>query len=339
VLSTEIYGIPVAVLALGAAMLVLLPAVLVYIVSQQTGPQARFRQRLAMVAGNGEHGAKSSSPLRRARQIKSKLEESGQLGTAKASRVEMRLRIERAGLTQSVRSFNLTCAGAAALAALAYLLLFRFPHPVSLAGLGLIATPIVVGVGAPRFLLNVLTGRRQKKFTQVFADAIDVIVRGIRSGLPVGECLNIIARESPEPVRTEFALLVEGQRLGMTLKQALERASMRMPTADMKFFAVVLTLQAQAGGNLGETLAGLATVLRDRKKMADKVKAMSSEARTTASSIGSMPFLLAIILYIINPAYVSLLWTDHRGVIMLVFSVVLMSMGGFIMKKMIAFEI
>ncbi len=202
-----------------------------------------------------------------------------------------------------------------------------------------IVVPIVMGLGLPRRFVTARAKKRQKKFTQHFADAIDVIVRGIKSGLPVGECLNIIARESPEPVCTEFKLLVEGQKLGMTLKQALERSCRHMPTADMKFFAIVLNLQQQTGGNLAETLAGLSDVLRQRKKMADKVRAMSSEARMTATIIGSMPFLISLMIYIINPGYISLLWTDHTGQKIFYGGLAWMSIGVFLMKQMISFEI
>jgi tight adherence protein B len=196
-----------------------------------------------------------------------------------------------------------------------------------------------MGVALPRAFLARQAKKRQLKFTKYFADAIDVMVRGIRSGLPVGECLNIIARESPDPVSTEFTLLIEGQRLGMTLKQALERAARRMPTADMKFFAVVLNLQQQTGGNLAETLAGLSSLLRGRKKMADKIRAMSSEARLTASIIGALPFLISLVIYAINPGYMLVLWTDPVGNLILCGGLIWMSIGVFIMKQMISFEI
>ena len=197
----------------------------------------------------------------------------------------------------------------------------------------------VMAVGLPRWMLGRMAMRRQKQFTKLFADAIDVIVRGIRSGLPVSECLGIIARETPEPVSTELRLLVEGQQVGMTLKQALERAARRMPTADMKFFAVVLNLQQHTGGNLAETLNGLSNVLRGRKTMADKIRAMSSEARLTATIIGALPFLVSLIIYAINPAYIMLLWTEPLGNVILYGGLLWMATGLFIMKQMINFEI
>src|SRR5690606_8301152 len=153
---------------------------------------------------------------------------------------------------------------------------------------GALPVAISVGFGVPRFTVRWLGARRVKKFTLLFANAVDVIVRGIRSGLPVGECLNIIARESPEPVAGIFREIVEAQRLGLSLDQALERAEELMPTSEMKFFNIVLAIQQQTGGNLAETLSNLSSILRARKKMGDKVKALSSEARSSAMIIGSL---------------------------------------------------
>jgi len=331
-----IFGLPVeGVLALGAALLVLLPSILAYVVAQNFGPQARLKARLAAIGGTRTKvfadDTKASSAARRTRQIEQRLKETGHAG-ARRRRVELRLRLERAGLTMSLRKFY-AISTASALAGSALYLLMGYPP------LFVLAVAPVMGVGLPRYALRFLTRRRQKQFTKLFADALDVIVRGIRSGLPVGECLNIIARESPDPVGAEFKLIVESQRLGMTLKQALERACRRMPTADMKFFAVVLNLQQHTGGNLAETLAGLSNVLRGRKKMADKVKAMSSEARMTASIIGALPFLVALVIYVMNTDYIMLLWTEPLGNVILYGGVTWMVIGIFIMKQMITFEI
>ncbi|HZT51379.1 MAG TPA: type II secretion system F family protein [Stellaceae bacterium] len=318
-------------LAAFALTLLAMSGALAYVIAQNTGRRARVRNRLAAIAGTKGEAVpgKIERPARRA-QIKSKLAEAG--GAQRSRRVELRLLIERAGLTLSVRRFYFWSAVAAVLGTGLYFLL-GYPWYWSW------AAPVVAGIGLPRRLLGRMAARRQRAFTQHFADAIDVIVRGIRSGLPVGECFAIIARESPDPVSAEFRLLVEGQRLGMTLKQALERACRRMPTADVKFFAIVLNLQQQTGGNLAETLAGLSEVLRQRKRMADKVRAMSSEARMTAGIIGSMPFLISLMIYLINPDYISLLWTDGTGKKILYGGLAWMGIGVFIMKQMIAFEI
>ncbi|HUB97924.1 MAG TPA: type II secretion system F family protein [Stellaceae bacterium] len=317
------------------ALLILLAmsSALALVVAQNTGSRARLKVRLAAIGGTAterQAAKKGANPLRRARQIESKLAEAA--GAATGRRVELRLMIEQAGMTTSVRKFYIA-SGIAGVIGTALYFLFGYPWYLAWAAM------IVCGVALPRKFLKSKAAKRQKNFTKNFADALDVIVRGIRSGLPVGECVAMIARESPEPVCTEFRLLIEGQRLGMTLKQALERSCRRMPTADMKFFAIVLNLQQQTGGNLAETLAGLSDVLRQRKKMADKVKAMSSEARMTATIIGSMPFLISGMIYLINPDYISLLWTDHTGKKIFYGGLTWMTMGVMIMRQMISFEI
>jgi tight adherence protein B len=324
---------PTMVAAIGV-MLIAMSSILAYVIVLQTGPRAKLKTRVAAIAGgkDGPAAAKGAQgPARRHSSVKNKLADA-QAAAGGSRRVELRLALDRAGLSISARTFYLLSAVSAVVSSFVY---WAMHYPLY----GLVAVPFVMGLGFPRRVLKSRAAKRQKKFTQHFADAIDVIVRGIRSGLPVGECLNIIARESPEPVCGEFKMLVEGQKLGMTLKQALERSCRHMPTADMKFFAIVLNLQQQTGGNLAETLAGLSDVLRQRKKMADKVKAMSSEARMTATIIGSMPFLISGMIYLINPAYISLLWTDHTGQKIFYGGLAWMGTGVFIMKQMISFEI
>jgi tight adherence protein B len=323
---------PVLVIGMLVTMLAM-ASIAAFVVTQNTGPRAKLKLRLAAIGGAGAGGKKGgNTPLRRARNIQSKLAESGNEEGKPSRRVELRLQLDRAGFSMSVRNFYIMSAVACVVFTVLYLL-SGYPRIVTPAAV------VVGGLGFPRWLMKHATAKRQKKFTQHFADALDVIVRGIKSGLPVGECLNIIARESPVPVCDEFKMLVEGQKLGMTLKQALERSCRRMPTADMKFFAIVLNLQQQTGGNLAETLAGLSDVLRQRKKMADKVKAMSSEARMTATIIGSMPFLISGMIYLINPEYISLLWTDNFGKKIFYGGLGWMSIGIFFMKQLIAFEI
>lgn len=327
-----IFGLPAPIaLALGIAV-VILPTALAYVVAEQFGPRARMRARLAAIAGNVSRRIDDRSPARRMKQVEARLKEAGHGGANGRRRVELRLRLEQAGLTLSLRNFYVLSALAGFGSAAVYLAL-GYPPPFA------VAVAATNGIGLPRFLLRRLAARRQKAFTKLFADAIDVIVRGIRSGLPVGEGLAIIAHESPNPVGAEFKLMVEGQRLGMTLKQALDRACRRMPTADMKFFAVVLGLQQQTGGNLAETLAGLSGLLRGRKKMAEKIRAMSSEARMTASIIGALPFLVSLVIYVMNPAYIALLWTDPLGNVILYGGLLWMAIGLFIMKQMVSFEI
>ncbi len=326
-------GLPDAVLTLVIGLMIAMSAAIAYVVAEYTGPRARLRGRLATIVSGAPRAVAMRDRPDRTRQIKTKLKETGHDGGRRANRrVALRLRIDRAGLTLSVRMLFVLAGLSGLLSTTLYVFL---GYPIFF----IPAVFAVMGIGLPRVVLARLARRRQQRFTKLFADAIDVIIRGIRSGLPVSECLAIIARESPEPVAGEFKLLVEGQQLGMTLKQALERATRRMPTADMKFFAVVLNLQQHTGGNLAETLNGLSGVLRGRKKMADKVRAMSSEARLTATIIGSLPFLISLVIYAINPGYILLLWTDPLGNVILYGGILWMAIGLFIMKQMIDFEV
>ena len=193
-------------------------------------------------------------------------------------------------------------------------------------------------LGLPKWFLGFLTGRRQKAFLEEFANALDVIVRGVKAGLPIGECLKIIARESAEPVASEFMELVEGQKVGISLDQGLERMYERMPLAEVNFFMIVLTIQQKSGGNLSEALGNLSNVLRSRKLMRSKIQAMSSEAKASAMIIGSLPPGVMTMVYITTPDYINLLFTEQTGNIMLVGGILWMATGVLIMKKMINFN-
>ena len=162
-------------------------------------------------------------------------------------------------------------------------------------------------------MLARLTKRRQNKFIDEFANAIDIIVRGVKSGLPLPECLGIIARESPQPIAGEFTELVEQQRVGVPLTESFERMMARMPLPEVRFFAIVIAIQQQAGGNLSEALGNLSGVLRDRKRLQAKVRALSAEAKASAAVLGALPFIVMILVYITTPAYITLLWTTRFG--------------------------
>lgn len=194
------------------------------------------------------------------------------------------------------------------------------------------------GFGLPRWVLGFMKSRREKKFTGEFANAIDVVVRSVRSGLPTNEALRIVARESPDPVGTEFNKLVEGLKVGVTLEQGCKRMFESMPTAEVAFFGIVMTIQQKSGGNLSEALSNLAGVLRDRKRLAGKIKAMSSEAKASAMIIGSLPVVVMGIVYITTPSYISLLFTERTGNLLLAGCAFWMSCGIFVMRKMINFK-
>lgn len=198
---------------------------------------------------------------------------------------------------------------------------------------------IIGGWGLPNFVLKFVTKRRLKKFGIEFPNAIDVIIRGVKAGLPLNDCVRIIASESSEPVRSEFRQIVEAQTLGLTITEAIERLPQRIPTPEANFFAIVIAIQQKSGGNLAEALSNLARVLRERKKMRDKVNAMSSEAKASAMIIGALPIVVALLVYLTSPHYIELLWLTDTGRVVLAICAGVMAFGVFIMQKMIAFDI
>ena len=192
--------------------------------------------------------------------------------------------------------------------------------------------------GLPRWLLSYLKKRREGKFLDAFPDAVDIIVRGVKAGLPLLDCLKMITIEAPEPVKSEFRAIVETQAIGMPLGEACAKLYEQMPVPEANFFGIVVSIQQRSGGNLAEALGNLSRVLRDRKKMKAKIQAMSQEAKASAGIIGALPLAVMTLVYITSPNYISLLWTEPLGRVMLAASVVWMSMGVMVMKKMINFD-
>jgi len=195
------------------------------------------------------------------------------------------------------------------------------------------------GLGIPRFFLNSAINRRQKKFTSHFADAMDIIVRGVRTGLPLGDCLKIIAHESAEPVAGEFLRVVEGEAVGVPIEVCLERMFERMPVPEVNFFATVLNIQKTTGGNLGESLSNLSNVLRGRKLLREKVKALAAEAKVSAMIIGALPIIVMVLITIASPDYMSELYTTSTGHRNLAIGAGMMVAGVLVMRKMINFKI
>jgi tight adherence protein B len=246
-------------------------------------------------------------------------------------RLPLSVRISQAGLSWSKRQFILISVGIG-------LALFAIGW---LSGGGLYAAvPLgfAGGWGVPRWLLAFLKKRRETKFLDAFPDAVDVIVRGVKAGLPLIDCLKMIAVDAPEPLRSEFRSIVETQAIGMPLGEACSKLYDRMPVPEANFFGIVVSIQQKSGGNLSETLGNLSRVLRDRKKMKAKIKAMSQEAKASASIIGALPVAVMTLVYLTSPTYISLLWTEPVGRVMLAGSAVWMTMGVLVMKKMINFD-
>ena len=246
-------------------------------------------------------------------------------------RMTMKSRLRQAGFSISVRSFYIVCLIFGAVVGVVVLLTGSSPI---VSGLAFFAS----SAGLPRWVIAKLAKRRQKQFTKEFANSIDIIVRGIKTGLPLNDCLQIIAQEAAEPVRGEFVEIVEQQRVGVPLSKAFERMYERMPLQEVNFFAIVIAIQQQTGGNLAEALENLSNVLRGRQKLEGKVQAFSAEAKTSAAIVGSLPVVVLVALSILNPGYIMLLWTEELGKLMLMCSAVWMLIGVLVMRKMINFD-
>jgi tight adherence protein B len=250
----------------------------------------------------------------------------------KKAKVTMRQRLEQAGLANvTPRTFYIVSGVTALVVALLCLITRQSLLVIVLVG-------FAVGLGLPRWVLSFLKGRREKAFTNEFANAIDVIVRSVKSGLPTNEALRIVAREVPDPCGAEFGRLCEGLKVGITLEQGVKRMYESMPTPEVAFFGIVMTIQQKSGGNLSEALGNLSSVLRDRKRLLGKIKAMSSEAKASAGIIGSLPPGVMGIVYVTTPDYITLLFTEHAGNLMLAGCAIWMALGIFVMRKMINFK-
>lgn len=212
-------------------------------------------------------------------------------------------------------------------------------------GIAFKSQPVVVAaalfagtIGLPRFVLGFLIAGRHKKMINQFADGLDIIVRGVKSGLPLNECIRIIAKESPEPLRKEFLTFADNLSMGLGLERSLAALYKRMPLQEINFFAIVLTIQSKAGGNLSEALGNLSSVIRSRKMMREKVKALSSEAKASAMIIGALPFAVGIMVFLTTPDYIMQLFITETGHVILAVATVMMTSGIMVMRNMINFD-
>lgn len=198
---------------------------------------------------------------------------------------------------------------------------------------------VIAGLGLPRWVLNFLVKRRMNKFLEEFPNSLDVMVRSIKSGLPLTDALRLIAAEGQDPVKSEFRRVIESQQMGLSVPDACARMFTSIPLQEVNFFSIVITIQSQAGGNLSEALSNLSRVLRERRKMRAKISAMSMEAKASAAIIGALPFIVMLLVYLTSPDYIMILFTDPRGHLILGCSGVWMSMGILMMRNMINFDI
>jgi tight adherence protein B len=246
-------------------------------------------------------------------------------------RPPLAIRLSQAGLDWSKQRF-FVMAGVLGVGAL---------FGVLLTGVGILPAAgagFAAAFGLPFWILGFLKNRREAKFLAAFPDAVDVIVRGIKSGLPLMDCLKVIVADAQEPVKSEFRAIVESQAVGVPLGEACLKLYERMPVAEANFFGIVISIQQKAGGNLSEALGNLSRVLRDRKKMKAKIQAMSMEAKASGAIIAALPFAVVGLVYLTSPDYISLLWTHKTGNVMLAASGVWMSLGVLVMRKMINFD-
>jgi tight adherence protein B len=248
-----------------------------------------------------------------------------------AKRLPLSVRIGQAGLNWSTRRFMVT---AGALGGVVFLLALMMGAGV-LAALGL---GFAAGGGVPFWGLSLLKKRRENRFLDTFPDAVDVIVRGIKAGLPLLDSLKLLATEAREPIRSEVRTILDTQTIGIPLGEACAKLYEHMPLPEANFFGIVISIQQRAGGNLSEALGNLSRVLRDRKKMKAKIKAMSMEAKASATIIGALPIAVMILVYVTSPQYMSLLWTEPLGRMMMAGCAVWMTVGIFVMRKMINFD-
>ncbi len=244
--------------------------------------------------------------------------------------IEDRLRF--AGLDLSTSKFLIFClVGAGVSAFLAFIIK---QDPIISAG-----SASVGGIIIPFFIVTHLRKKRIKKFVEEFPNALDIIIRGVKSGLPLGDCLRIISIEAAEPVAGEFKHIVDIQQLGVSMGDACGEMYRRIPVVEANFFGIVIQIQQKAGGNLGEVLSGLSKVIRERRKMKGKILAMSTEATASAGIIAALPFIVGILVFLSSPQYIEKLWTTTAGTHGLMLGAVMMTFGCYVMKKMINFDI
>ena len=244
----------------------------------------------------------------------------------------LRKRLEMTGRDISLAKYSMICLGVAF--GVFTLLLLR-GAPILLG----ITFGLFVGIGGPHFIIGKMIARRVRKFTSNFPDAIELMVRGLRSGLPITETLGIVATEVPGPVGIEFRMVADKMKIGRTMEVALQETADRLGTAEFQFFVITLAIQRETGGNLAETLSNLADVLRKRAQMKLKIRAMSSESKASAYIVGSLPFIVFGLVWFINPHYMHGFFEDQRLMVAGLGGLVWMSIGAFIMAKMVNFEI
>jgi tight adherence protein B len=244
----------------------------------------------------------------------------------------LKSRLAQTGLALTVGRFYLFSIGLG-------LFVFIIAFIAGLSLLPALGAGFVFAFGLPRWVIGFLVKRRQNKFLEEFPNALDVMVRSIKSGLPLNDAVRLIASDGREPVKREFQRVVESQQIGLSIPEGCARMLQTMPLSEVNFFSIVIAIQSQSGGNLSEALGNLSKVLRERRKMKAKVKALSMEAKASAVIIGALPFIVSLLVYLTSPQYISIIFIDPRGHIILLVSGIWMSIGIVVMRNMINFDI
>jgi tight adherence protein B len=330
---------PATVAVLGAAAFAGLGTLALGFAVSGGGASRRLKSRIARAAGQPDRVRRTSRQAEARTNLR--LDQSG----ARMRRIDevahkilpnaqlLRERLAKTGRRISLAQYALACVGVGILVLAVQPLVLHMPPALSL----LLA--VAAGFGIPHLAIAMMVRRRLKRFTGQFADAIDLIVRGLKSGLPTQESIRVVGTEFGDPVGVEFRRISDAVRVGRTLEDALWETTKRLDTAEFRFFVISIAVQRETGGNLAETLENLADILRKRRQMQLKVKAMSSEAKASAMILGSLPFIMFVLLYLVNSEYASQLFTDRRGQMMLAGGVSSIAIGVGVMMKMVRFEI
>lgn len=321
--STSLAAIVLSAFAAGGVAYVFLYPIV-------SGEARAEKRQQALVGAKPERRVDRGHPASRRDQVAQSLKDIDAREKSR-NKITLEARIAQAGLAWTKQRFWLVSLAAGAVLAL---LLFT----ISGTPIGAAAGFFVGGLGLPRWYLGVRKKRRINRYLEELPNAMDVIVRGLRSGLPLADCLRIIASEAQEPVKSEFRYLLEQQAVGISIADAVLKLHERVPVPESNFFAIVINIQAKAGGNLSETLGNLSRVLRDRKRMKGKVQAMSQEAKASAGIIAALPFAVAFLTYLSSPGYIELLWLTSVGKVALLISAAWMTIGILVMRKMINFD-
>ncbi|WP_077962876.1 type II secretion system F family protein [Ensifer adhaerens] len=335
------FGIDITVLALAALVAISAAALAYGLLFSRIESEKKAEGRVRRISAAETDRAKVKAARDRVSELSKRrksvqdslkeLEKKQQERSTKAA-PSMKVRLTQADLSVSIERFYLF---SALFGLFAFLLVLMLGTGVAV-GVGI---ALIAALGLPRWLVGFLIKRRCKKFLEEFPNALEVMVRSIKSGLPLNDALRLIASDGQEPVRTEFRRVVESQQVGLSVSEACARMVNSIPLPEVNFFAIVISIQAQAGGNLSEALGNLSKVLRERKKMRAKVSAMSMEAKASACIIGSLPFIVALLVHLTSPAYLMVLFTDPRGHLIIGAGLFWMSIGIWVMRNMINFDI